>query len=145
MLYAPGKNRVSVIGEFPGSNWIEQSQYLMNKTPDGNYWWLKITGLTPGTEYAFQYLVDGTLKVGDPYSEKILDPGNDGTISSTTYPGLKPYPTGLTTGMVSVLQTNAPAYNWAINSFSRPDKRNLFIYELLVRDFVAAHDWKTLQ
>ncbi len=49
VLYAPGKNRVSVIGEFTGSNWVEQSQYVMNKTPDGNYWWLTISGLTSGT------------------------------------------------------------------------------------------------
>lgn len=145
VLYAPGKSRVSLIGEFPGSNWVEQNAYVMNKTPDGNYWWLRINGLTAGTEYAFQYLVDGTLKTGEPYAEKILDPSNDGTIPASTYPGLKPYPTGLTTGIVSVLQTNQPAYTWAINSFSRPDKRNLVIYEMLLRDFVAAHDWKTLR
>ena len=90
VLYAPSKNRVSVIGEFPGSNWTEQTQYQMNKTSDGNYWWLHITGLTPGTEYAFQYLVDGTLKIADPYAEKILDPynNNDQNISSATYPVL---------------------------------------------------------
>ncbi len=145
VLNAPGKNRVSVIGEFPGSNWTEQISYQMNKTPDGNYWWLRITGLTPGTEYAFQYLVDGSLKVGDPYAEKILDPFNDGSISAATYPGLKPYPTGQTSGMVSVLQTAAPVYNWAVNNFTRPDKRNLVIYEMLLRDFIAAHDWKTLR
>ncbi|MGB3007565.1 MAG: hypothetical protein WBC06_13700, partial [Chitinophagaceae bacterium] len=145
VLYAPGKNRVSVIGDFPGSNWVEQNNYVMNKTPDGNYWWLRITGLTAGTEYSFQYLVDGTLKVGEPYAEKILDPSNDVYISATTYPGLKAYPTGLTTGIVSILQTNAPAYNWAVNNFTRPDKRNLVIYELLLRDFVLAHDWKTLK
>ncbi len=45
VLYAPGKNRISVIGELAGNNWAEQSQYQMNKTPDGNYWWLTITGL----------------------------------------------------------------------------------------------------
>lgn len=145
VLYAPGKSRVSVIGEFPGSNWTEQTSYVMNKTPDGNYWWLQINGLTAGTEYAFQYLVDGSLKVGEPYAEKVLDPSNDGFITATTYPSLKPYPTGLTTGIVSVLQTNSPGYTWAVNSFSRPDKRNLVIYELLLRDFVAAHDWKTLK
>lgn len=145
VLYAPGKNRVSVIGDFAGSNWTEQSQYLMNKTPDGNYWWLRITGLTPGTEYAFQYLVDGTLKIAEPYSEKILDPANDGFIATSTYPNLKAYPAGLTTGIVSLLQTNAPGYTWAVNGFSRPDKRNLIIYELLLRDFLSAHDWKTLR
>lgn len=145
VLNAPGKSRVSVIGEFPGNNWTEQPAYAMNRTADGNYWWLRITGLTPGTEYAFQYLVDGNLKVGEPYAEKILDPANDGFITASTYPGLKPYPTGLTTGIVSVLQTNAPGYTWNINNFSRPDKRNLVIYELLLRDFVLAHDWKTLR
>jgi 1,4-alpha-glucan branching enzyme len=147
VLYAPGKTRVSVIGEFAGSNWMEQTQYLMNRTPDGNYWWLKITGLTPGTEYAYQYLVEGALKIADPYAEKILDPynNNDQDIPASTYPGLKPYPTGSTTGIVSVLQTNAPAYTWVNNNFARPDKRNLFIYELLVRDFVATHDWKTIR
>ncbi len=145
VLNAPGKTRVSVIGEFAGSNWAEQTSYVMNKTPDGNYWWLQINGLTPGTEYAFQYLVDGSLKVGEPYAEKILDPSNDGFITATTYPSLKPYPTGLTSGIVSVLQTNAPAYTWTVNNFSRPDKRNLVIYEMLLRDFIAAHDWKTLK
>ncbi|MFZ9386546.1 MAG: alpha-amylase family glycosyl hydrolase [Chitinophagaceae bacterium] len=145
VLYAPGKNRVSVIGEFPGSNWAEQTNYQMNKTPDGNYWWLRITGLTPGTEYAFQYLVDGTLKTGDPYAEKVLDPFNDGSINATTYPGLRAYPTGQTTGIVSLVQTAAPGYNWNSNSYIRPDKRNLVIYELLLRDFLQAHDWKTLR
>lgn len=145
VLYAPNKTRVSLIGEFPGSNWTEQSSYVMNKTPDGNYWWLRVSGLTPGTEYAFQYLVDGTIKTGDPYSEKILDPNNDGFINSATYPSLKAYPTGLTTGIVSVLQTNAPVYNWTVTNFARPDKRSLVIYEALLRDFVEAHDWKTIR
>src|SRR5437773_7905864 len=147
VLYAPSKNRVSVIGEFSGSNWVEQTQYQMNKTPDGNYWWLRITGLTPGNEYAFQYLVEGSLKIAEPYAEKILDPynNNDQNIPSSTYPNLKPYPTGLTTGIVSVLQTSAPQYNWQVNNFSKPDKRKLVIYELLVRDFLAAHDWNTLR
>jgi glycosidase len=145
VLYAPSKNRVSVIGEFAGSNWTEQSQYQMNKTPDGNYWWLRITGLTPGTEYAFQYLVDGTLKIAEPYAEKILDQSNDGFIPSSTYPNLKTYPAGSTTGIVSILQTASPQYNWQVTNFTKPDKRKLVIYELLMRDFLAAHDWNTLR
>jgi len=143
VLYAPGKNRVSVIGEVAGNSWTEQAQYQMNKTPDGNYWWLKITGLTPGTEYAFQYLVDGSLKIADPYSEKILS-NEDQHIDAATYPGLKPYPAGLTTGNITVIQTNAPTYNWQAVSFTKPDKRNLIIYELLLRDFTDAHNWQTM-
>ena len=145
VLFAPAKTRVSVIGDLPASNWAEQTLYQMNKTPDGNYWWITINGLTPGTEYSYQYLVDGTLKIADPYTEKVLDPNNDGTIPATTYPGLKPYPTGLTSGIVSELQTAEPADVWGVNNFTRPDKRNLMVYELLVRDYVAKHDWKTLR
>ena len=145
VLYAPGKTRVSVIGDLPSSNWAEQSQYVMNKTPDGNNWWITISGLTSGTEYSYQYLVDGILKVADPYTEKVLDPGNDGFIPASTYPNLKPYPTGQTSGIVSELQTAEPVYVWGVNNFARPDKRNMMIYELLVRDYVANHDWKTLK
>jgi 1,4-alpha-glucan branching enzyme len=144
VLYAPGKGRICVIGEFAGSNWTEQSQFQMNKTADGNYWWITINGLTSGKEYAYQYLINGTLKIADPYSEKILDPANDQYISAATYPALKAYPSGAT-GIVSVLQTAKPPYNWQVNNFTKPDKRNLVIYELLLRDFVASHDWNTLR
>jgi 1,4-alpha-glucan branching enzyme len=142
VLYAPGKNNVVVLGDF--TNWLVSCTNQMNKTPDGNYFWITINGLTPGTEYAYQYLIDNSIKTADPYTQKVLDPDNDQFISATTYPNLKPYPTGLTTGIVSVLQTAEPVYNWQVNNFSRPDKRNLMIYELLVRDFTAQHSYQSL-
>ncbi|WP_162915800.1 alpha-amylase family glycosyl hydrolase [Paraflavitalea soli] len=143
VLYAPNKNKVSIIGDF--NNWIESVNYQCNKTPDGLRFWKRITGLTPGTEYAYQFVIDNTLRIADAYTSKVLDPNNDQFIAAATYPNLKPYPTGKTTGIVSVLQTAKPAYTWQVNNFSRPDKRNLLIYELLLRDFVGNHDWKTLK
>ncbi len=71
VLYAPGKNSMSVIGDF--NNWTQGVSYQMNKTPDGNRFWIRISGLTPGTEYAYQYLVDGSLKVADYNAEKVLE------------------------------------------------------------------------
>jgi 1,4-alpha-glucan branching enzyme len=142
VLHAPGKNIVTLIGDF--NNWTASSSYIMKKTSDGKKFWLRIEGLTPGTEYGYQYHVDNSLKIADPYAEKILDPNNDGFISSTTYPGLKAYPSGKTTGFVGVLQPAAPAYNWTVTNFARPDKRGLVIYELLLRDFLDNHDWRTL-
>lgn len=142
VLYAPNKTRAAVIGDF--NNWIQTSSSQMNRTPDGNRYWITITGLTPGTEYAYQYLVDGTIRIADPYAEKILDPSNDQYISSTTYPSLKPYPSGQS-GIVSVLQTQAPGYTWTSGTFAKPDQRNIRIYELLLRDFIATHDWQTLK
>lgn len=145
VLYAPGKNRVSLIGDLPNSNWTEQLAYQMNKTPDGNYWWLRVTGLTPGTEYSFQYLVDGVLRIADPYCEKILDPWNDQYIPAANYPALKAYPTGQTSGIVGVMQTAAPGYTWTTTSYTRPDKRNIMIYELLLRDFMAGANYQNLK
>ena len=142
VLYAPGKNNVVVIGDF--SNWTLQCANQMNKTPDGNYFWITINGLSPGTEYGYQYLVDNSIRIADPYSQKILDPDNDQFINAVTYPNLKPYPVGLTTGLVSVLQTAEPQYNWQVNNFVKPDKRNLIIYELLIRDFTAEHSYQSL-
>jgi len=141
VLRAPGKNKATIIGDF--TNWTQNTSFIMNKTPDGKFFWLRLHPLTAGNEYGYQYIVDDTIKIADPYAEKILDPSNDQFIPSTTYPNLKPYPAGQT-GMVSVLRTAEPTYSWTVNNFTKPDKRNLVIYELLVRDFVAAHDWKTV-
>lgn len=141
VLYAPNKTNVVVIGDF--TNWTQQCAYQMNRTPDGNRYWITITGLTPGTEYGFQYMVDNAIRTADPYTQKVLDP-DDQYISSTTYPNLKPYPTGLTTGQVGIIQTAEPQYNWQVNNFVKPDKRNLMVYELLIRDFLAAHSFQSI-
>ena len=87
VLYAPLKNNVVVIGDF--SNWATLCANQMNRTPDGNYYWLTINGLTPGTEYAYQYLVDNSIRTADPYTQNILDPDNDQYISNVTYPNLR--------------------------------------------------------
>jgi glycosidase len=143
VFYAPGKNNAYVLGDF--NNWTQSVSYQMNKTPDGQRHWIRITGLVPGTEYAYQFLVDGNLRVADYYAEKVLDPNNDRFIPASTYPNLKPYPATKTQGIVSVLQTAKPPYAWQVNNFVRPDKRNIVIYELLLRDFLAQPNWKTLK
>ena len=33
---------------------------------DSTWFWLEIDDLSPGQEYAFQYLVDGDLRIVDP-------------------------------------------------------------------------------
>ena len=142
VLFAPGKTSASVIGDF--NNWLPSVQHQMKRTADGNRFWIRLTGLTAGTEYAYQYLINNTLKVADMYAEKVLDPWNDQYIPATSYPNLKAYPAGQT-GIVSILQTAKPAFNWQAASFVRPDKRNLIIYEVLLRDFVATKNWQTLR
>ncbi|MCK6600456.1 MAG: T9SS type A sorting domain-containing protein [Bacteroidetes bacterium] len=143
-LFAPRKKTVHVIGDF--NNWLIDNAYLMKMdsvNADSVRWWLTLTGLESGKEYGFQYLVDGNLRIADPYAEKILF-SDDQWIPSVTYPNLKPYPADKTTFAVSVLQTNQTPYTWQVTNFERPKKEDLVVYELLIRDFVARHDYQTL-
>ncbi len=132
VLYAPGKQMVSLLGDF--NNFSITNEHLMKK--DGDYFWATVTNLDPDFEYAYQYLVDGSIKVGDPYSEKILDPWNDKWISASVYPNLRSYPTE-TTDIVSCFTINEPEYSWAVTNFKRPAENSLAVYELLIRDFTT--------
>ncbi len=147
-LFAPHKDNIYVIGDFKNNDWKADLAYHMNKdsvSADSVVFWLTLEGLSAGTEYGFQYLVDGELRIADPYADKILDPWNDSYISSATYPGLKPYPEGKTGEIVSVFQTVQTPYNWQHDAaYEKPAKEELVIYELLVREFVGKHDYTTL-
>lgn len=141
-LFAPAKDFVYVIGDF--NNWQVDANYQMKVTPDDSTYWLTINNLTPGEEYGYQYLINGSLRIADPYTEKVLDPWNDSYIDAATYPNLKPYPTGKTSEIVSVLQPGMPAFNWTAANYVRPKKTDLVIYELLLRDFLSTHNYQTL-
>ena len=132
VLFAPKKDFIYAIGDF--NNWISDNKSLMKRTPDGNRYWIDIEGLTKGQEYAFQYVVNGTIVIGDPYCDKILDPNNDGGISSFIYPNLKSLPSG-NKSIASIFQTGQAVYPWKITNFKRPAQDNLVVYELHVRDF----------
>jgi 1,4-alpha-glucan branching enzyme len=140
VLFAPHKDNVFVIGDF--NNWNLSDGYLMNRTPDSSRYWITLINLVKGQEYAFQYLVDGTIRIADPYADKILDPANDASIPTTTYPNLKPYPVGKTTEITSVMQTYQTPYSWEVTDFTPPKITDLVIYEMLIRDFTTAKTFK---
>lgn len=140
-LFAPEKNDIYLIGDF--NNWQKEKEYAMKETPEG-YWWIEIDGLDPSEEYGYQYLIDDTLRIADPYAHKILDEDNDQYIPEGVYPNLKSYPKGKTNEIVSVAQASFGEYSWQVPHFDRPEPENLVIYELLVRDFVEDHRFKSL-
>jgi 1,4-alpha-glucan branching enzyme len=139
-LLAPMKSSVFVLGEF--NDFSISPDYQMYK--DDEYFWLEISDLIPGQEYAFQYLVDENVYVADPYAEKILDP-DDQYIPSSIYPDLKSYPAEALRSnwyfnRLSIIQTGQPDFTWNHDNYVRPVKDNLIIYELLIRDFFGAND-----
>jgi di/tripeptidase len=66
-----------------------------------------------------------------PFDDQWNPPGN--------YPNLPPYPVGQERE-VTVLQTGQTPYVWssATTNFVKPEKDNLVVYEVLVRDFDTA-------
>ena len=137
VLQAPGKKTVYVVGDF--NDWKLLPEYQLKQ--DGEFFWITLSDLEKGKEYAFQYVVDGTIYIADPYADKVLDPWNDPYSSPAVYPDLKPYPTGKAEGIVSVLQTGQTPYQWQVTEFRKPDRNQLMVYEMHIRDFTAEHSF----
>lgn len=140
IVYAPNKNNIFVTGDF--NNWLPDNLYQMKK--DGDYFWLKVGNLVPKKEYIFQYLIDGKIKIADPYTDKVSDP-DDKYISSTTYPSLIAYPDGKASDRASVLQTAQTPFTWNAPAYNIPQASKLSIYELLIRDFTTDKTYKAVQ
>lgn len=138
--------RVFLLGDM--TDWKLSADYQLYK--DGNYFWITLTGLTPGQEYRYQYAVeraDGVRKqISDLYSEKVLHP-DDQYEPKAVDPNLLDYPTGKgADGYVTVIQPGKPKYQWsdATLNFQRPNKNNLVIYELWIYDYTEGRSLKGL-
>ncbi len=145
-LFAPFKDFVYVLGDF--NDWMVDTTYFMKKyepQPDSTIWWITLENVSTGIEQAFQYLVDGNIRIADPYTDLVLDGWNDPWIPESIYPNLKPYPYNKTDHPVSVFQTVQSPFNWVYSdTFQAPPQHELVIYEMLIRDFVEQHDYQTL-
>jgi 1,4-alpha-glucan branching enzyme len=157
VLNAPNKDFVYVAGSF--NNWQPSNAFAMKKDPASGKFWLELTGLTSGTVYTYQYWVgDQTnlptnspalVKTADPFSTLVLSPFDDPEIQTLgAYPNLPAYPVGQERE-VTVLQTGPNAhynYTWsaATTNFVKPPKKDLVIYEVLVRDFDANRTYQNL-
>ena len=141
VLRAPGKEFVYLLGDF--NNFLPNTSHFMNKSVDGQRFWLQIS-VTPGQTYAYQYWIDGAIKIADPFAELILDPGADAGIPAGTWPGLHPYPTGKTTGFCALLRPGKTEYVWKNTSCAAPGMAHMIIFELLVRDFISARKYQAL-
>lgn len=144
-LFAPGKSFVHVIGDH--SNWQVNDTFLMKREfvrEDSVHFWLTIDGFTPGEYSRFQYLIEGELRITDPFSELILDPFHDDFIPESRFPERPDYPEGLTEGLVGLLEPGKTPYAWQIPDFDRPNPEELVIYELLLRDFLEESSYDML-
>ncbi len=137
-LGAPEKSNVMLIGAW--NDYTPDNQYTMKyQDVDGmRYFWVTVDGLDNTKQYGYYFLVDGSIKVGDPYARLVLDPWNDKYITTDVYPDLPAYPFDKIEGVpLAVYQGNINDYDWQVENFKGAAPSDLIIYELLFRDFTG--------
>ena len=148
VLRAPGKQYVHFIGDPTG--WAVDDAFVLAKDdtdPLGTRWWITVDLGDPaeGEAVRFQYLVDGLLRVSDPYAPLVLDQGGDRFIPTVTYPDRPAYPDGETEQLVAAFVPREAAFAWTDGDWERPPMESLVIMEVLVRDLVSRHDFQTVR
>ncbi|MDN6279741.1 MAG: T9SS type A sorting domain-containing protein [Psychroflexus sp.] len=144
VLEAPHKNFVHLLGDF--NNWEMTPDHLMKKDTSNNKFWINISipeSSAWSSDFLFQYLIDGQIRIADPYSTLVLDPYNDTYIDEETFAQLPEYPSE-TTEIVSWVRLDQPDYEWEVTDFERPKQKELIIYEILLRDFDQNHSFQAL-
>jgi len=142
VVEAPRKNVAFLVGNF--SNWYPVSAFQMHQSLDGQFLWTKVDTTELKGIFDYQIWFEDGLRIPDPLSKEVLDEANDKYIEDYTYPSLPAYPKGKTNGLVSHINMYN-SYNWVNTNFVKPQKGDLVVYELLLRDFIQSHDYKDLQ
>ncbi len=137
------KDYAYIVGDFNSWTLSNTETSQMYRDDATHCWWITIKDIDPTKEYAFQYYLgmkDGeTIRVADPYAEKVLDPDNDKYIPESTYPAAQRVYPKKGKGIVSVFKTAPNNYKWKYD-FKLKDADNLMIYELHLRDFTETAD-----
>ena len=153
-LPAPDKTIVRLVGswDYSGSGKYPEdldSQIMNCCVYNGyRYFWKTVEGLDMDTQYLYYYVVDSEgladakkTKVADPYGKLILDRSNDTPLKnlwkeSDNYP-LPTFPITAITNcpFLTVFHGKMNDYDW--EPFEIPNHSNLFIYEMLFRDFTG--------
>jgi len=107
-IYAPGKESVSVIGDF--NNWDKTANPM---TVDGDGVWSTKLSLESG-EYRYRYVINGKKTIGDPYAKDVDWTG---------------------AGPNAVIKVGDQKYNWNDTFFTPKPLNQLVIYETHIGDF----------
>lgn len=142
-LYAPNKEHVFLL--CPANDYAVNIEHRLSKAEDEATFWIELDkDLFTEGKNNYQYLVDGSLRIADPYSTVVLDPSNDGFVPQDVLDELSDYPSGLTTGIVTAFDVEKEVFSWTDDQYSKPDQKNLVVYEMLMRDFLSDKNYKSL-
>ena len=138
-LFAPDKAFAFLL--CPANAYQADEDFLMQRDTFRHFWIEVPRSTFRENQHTYQYLVEGEVSVADPYSEVVLDPNNDGDVKPSVLATLPNYPLGAQ-GIVTAFDESNETISHA--SFVKPDRENLVIYELMLRDFLADHSYSSL-
>jgi len=140
-LAAPNKTSVILVPSWDdyqilGKNVMKYQDYLGFR-----YFWVTTTEKLADNEYyPYYYLVDGTVKVSDPYAKLMLDNHSDKWLPASCFPDMPRYPYDkFDDTMLAVYRGDIDEYAWddATTGFVVPEHSAMNIYEVLLRDFTG--------
>ncbi|RLD19254.1 MAG: hypothetical protein DRI69_08740, partial [Bacteroidetes bacterium] len=141
-LFAPMKEHVFVL--CPENEFAVQSRFRCHLAEDLSTFWVELpVSFFENDQNSYQYLIDGTIKVADPYSVVVLDPSNDFWVDPDIMAEWPSYPEEHTDGRVTVFDVVYESFDWT-DDFVKPEITDLVIYELLMRDFLEDHRYESL-
>lgn len=141
VLTAPFKEHVFLLSN--ADDFKVNADKQMNLAEDEETWWIRVDIPADG-ELMYQYLIDGNIKIADPYSTLILDKFNDTGIPAELNAVPAPYPEGLTSGHITYFDAYEEDFDWQHDDFVPAANDELVIYELLVRDFLGDRSYDSL-
>lgn len=136
-IAAPKKSSAFIVGSWCDYALLSTNEMYYQDYNGFRYFWITLPGLANGANQIYYYLIDGQVKVGDPYANLILDPYNDKWISESVFPNLPPYPEKVGTVPLAVYNSKMNDYNWQVKDFKGVAQNQLVVYELLFRDFTG--------
>ncbi|MCM1336764.1 MAG: alpha-amylase family glycosyl hydrolase [Candidatus Amulumruptor caecigallinarius] len=143
-LAAPSKSSVVLVPSWDDYQVLDKNIMSYQDYNGYRYFWTKVSGLDPNKRYPYYFIVDGNIKVGDPYAKLVLDPYSDKWIEKdcgaifTDRPAYPSDKVDESEGVcLAVYHGNQDKYDWKVTNFDIPDPRSMVIYELCLRDFTG--------
>ncbi len=136
-IAAPGKKSVVLVPSWDDYNVLDKNIMKYQDYQGQRYFFTTVSGLKDDQWYPYYYIVDASVKVGDPYAHLVLDNYSDKWLDADIWPDMPKYPYDKFDDVILAVYRGDMDSNYKFSNFTIPDHRNLVIYELLVRDFTG--------
>ncbi len=135
-LAAPMKSSVILVPSWNDYQVLDHNVMNYQDYNGNRYFLTTVSGLDNSTWYPYYYLVDGTLRVGDPYANLVLDGYSDKWLPGDVFADRPAYPYDKFND-VQLAVYRGDMNDYKFSEFKIPNHKNLIIYEMLFRDFTG--------